>query len=200
MENSSNCDCPRRSKDERWDLAWRNLSYKVPVKDHEGGGLKSKFKKTEISWKTVLNELSGEALKGQAVAILGPSGAGKSSLLNVLAGRLSSGIPTGSITINGEKRGADWKRVAAYVEQADIMYPMMTVKETVAFSGLLRLPSGQTKAQKIACVDDALRVLGLQHVADTRIGDAEHRGISGGEKKRVSIGKTRFIKHTRFFL
>lgn len=188
MSNTDNCECPRRSKDERWDLTWKTLNYKVPVKSKEQGGFRLSFKKKEISWKTVLHELNGEALKGQAVAILGPSGAGKSSLLNVLAGRLSGGIPSGEININGEKRGADWKRVAAYVEQNDIMYPMMTVRESVAFSGLLRLPSGQSKAQKMSCVDEALRVLGLQHVADTRIGDAEHRGISGGEKKRVSIG------------
>jgi ABC-type multidrug transport system ATPase subunit len=53
---------------------------------------------------------------------------------------------------------------------------------------MLKLPSNMTKEEKLHQVESTLRMLGLTPVADTRIGDAENRGISGGEKKRVSIG------------
>lgn len=193
--------CPRSENREKLDLYWSELSYSVdvPVKQ-ENDILQNIFRKPDFAEKTVLNNLSGEVNHGQVVAILGPSGAGKSSLLNVLAGRISGGRPSGTITISGKRRGADWNRVAAYVEQADVMYPMLTVRETVAFSAMLRLPSEYSKKQKMTCVDDVIRVLGLQHIADTRIGDAEHRGVSGGEKKRVSIGIQKVYNFNYFML
>lgn len=182
------CDCPRDEDRTLWDLKWNDLSYRVAVKDEPANPLRDIFKKSAVHWKQVLRHLSGEVRRGEVVAILGPSGAGKSSLLNVLAGRLTGGEPSGEITINGQSRGNDWNKIAAYVEQADIMYPTLTVRETVAFAARLRLPRSYNDQQKLACVDEVLRVLGLQHVADSRIGDSEHRGVSGGEKKRVSIG------------
>lgn len=182
------CDCPRNEERTLWDLKWKELSYRVPVKEESENPIRGIFKKSKWRWKQVLKNLSGEVKRGEVVAILGPSGAGKSSLLNVLAGRLSGGEPSGEITINGKPRADDWNKIAAYVEQADIMYPTLTVRETVAFAAQLRLPRSYTTQQKMGCVDEVLKVLGLQHVCDTRIGDSEHRGVSGGEKKRVSIG------------
>ncbi|KNC98891.1 uncharacterized protein SPPG_05858 [Spizellomyces punctatus DAOM BR117] len=165
--------------DGRMDIYWENVRYSVTV-----GRGKSKKEKE------ILKGVSGRARPGEMVAIMGGSGAGKSTLLNVLAGRVPTGTPTGVILANGrirEKR--TWKRLVGYVEQEDLMYENLTVRETLTTAALLRLPNSRyTKDQKLARVDEVLAELGLTHVADSRIGNSQMGGISGGEKKRVSIG------------
>ncbi|KAI9104127.1 P-loop containing nucleoside triphosphate hydrolase protein [Phlyctochytrium arcticum] len=161
------------------DIHWEDVRYSVPM-----GRGKNKTQKE------ILKGVSGRARPGELVAIMGGSGAGKSTLLNVLAGRVPVGTPTGTILANGKLRDPrQWKRVVGYVEQEDLMYENLTVRETIATAALLRLPSKQyTKAQKLQRVEDVMAQLGLSHVADTRVGNSQTGGISGGEKKRVSIG------------
>lgn len=72
--------------------------------------------------------------------------------------------------------------------QDDLLYPMLTVRETLMFSAFFRLPLSQSKAAKVARVSNLLEQLGLMRVANTIIGDEGHRGVSGGERRRVSIG------------
>lgn len=72
--------------------------------------------------------------------------------------------------------------------QDDLLYPMLTVRETLMFSAFFRLPPSQSKAAKAARVSNLLEQLGLMRVANTIIGDEGHRGVSGGERRRVSIG------------
>lgn len=64
----------------------------------------------------------------------------------------------------------------------------MTVRETLLFSANLRLPESVSPKEKHQIVDKALQSLGLSHIANSRIGGNGIRGISGGEKRRVSIG------------
>ncbi|KAJ3288104.1 hypothetical protein HK104_008336 [Borealophlyctis nickersoniae] len=115
---------------------------------------------------------------------------GKSTLLNVLSGRIPSGTPSGLILANGKIRDARrWKQLVGYVEQEDLMYTNLTVRETLMYAATLRLPREKfSKEEKRRRVDEVLDVLGLTHVAESRIGDSSVGGISGGEKKRVSIG------------
>lgn len=122
------------------------------------------------------------------IAIMGSSGAGKTTLLNVLAGRVATGDIEGEILVNSRPRGQNWKRVVGYVEQDDVMYRTLTVRETITFAALLRLPRYFTKEQKKARVEEVITELGLAKCANTIIGDEENRGISGGERKRVAIG------------
>ncbi len=68
------------------------------------------------------------------------------------------------------------------------MHPDLTVAEALAFAARFRLPSHTPPAQHEAAVERTLRALGLEGVADSLIGDPDARGISGGQKKRVSIG------------
>jgi len=128
------------------------------------------------------------------VAILGPSGAGKTTLLNILAGRIEGGSLSGSITLNGAQRTKrSWKRQTGYVEQEDIMYKTLTVRENIQYAAELRLPTeGWTRESKTARTEAVLQRLGLLKCAETRIGDEITRGISGGERKRVSIGNIQF--------
>ncbi|KAI8852325.1 P-loop containing nucleoside triphosphate hydrolase protein [Chytridium lagenaria] len=101
----------------------------------------------------------------------------KSTFLNVLAGRVGVGTLSGQISVNGEPRvRSTWRKITAYVEQQEVMYKNLTVTETLTYGA--QLPR----------VDDIIQELGLVKCKDTKIGDSDLRGISGGEKKRVSIG------------
>lgn len=68
------------------------------------------------------------------------------------------------------------------------MFENLTVRETLEYAALLRLPSSMTREQKWNRVDQVIRELGLAKCENTRIGSPDVRGISGGERKRVSIG------------
>ncbi|KAI9007134.1 P-loop containing nucleoside triphosphate hydrolase protein [Gaertneriomyces semiglobifer] len=138
----------------------------------------------------ILHGVSGIAKPGEIVAIMGGSGAGKTTLLNILAGRVPTGKPSGIILQNGKIRERrTWKKKIGYVEQEDLLYENLTVRETLETAALLRLPNSQfSKAQKLQRVSLALEALGLSHIAHSRIGNPSVGGISGGEKKRVSIG------------
>lgn len=160
-----------------WNLFWKDVDYTIPVSEEQSAD----------RMKQVLAHCSGQVKAGEIIAILGPSGAGKTTLLNVLAGRAAYGKVQGLILANGRKRNSSWKRVAAYVEQEDILYADLTVREILLFAAKLRLPAAMSEAEKVSRADEIIRVLGLNHIADSRIGSHEKRGISGGERKRVSI-------------
>lgn len=161
-----------------WSLVWKNVTYSIEVKKK-----KQKFKKTIIS------NMSADIQQGEMCAILGGSGAGKSTLLNAISGRLNGGILEGSILLNGQERSADsWQKVCSYVEQDDILYTNLTVYETLLFSAKLRLSSKISLAEKKKRVEQIIQQLGLEACRNTKIGDRDNRGISGGERKRVSIG------------
>ncbi|KAF3578641.1 hypothetical protein DY000_02032651 [Brassica cretica] len=140
------------------------------------------------SVKTLLNDVSGEVCDGDVLAVLGASGAGKSTLIDALAGRVSS--LRGTVTLNGEKvlKSQLLKVISAYVMQDDLLFPMLTVKETLMFASEFRLPRSLSKSKKMERVEALIDKLGLRNAADTIIGDEGHRGVSGGERRRVSIG------------
>ncbi|CAH8382277.1 unnamed protein product [Eruca vesicaria subsp. sativa] len=138
--------------------------------------------------KTLLNDVSGEVRDGDILAVLGASGAGKSTLIDALAGRVST--LKGTVTLNGEKvlQTQLLKVISAYVMQEDVLFPMLTVKETLMFASEFRLPRSLSKSKKMERVQALIDQLGLRNAADTIIGNEGHRGVSGGERRRVSIG------------
>lgn len=136
--------------------------------------------------KRLLLGLRGHAEPGRIMAIMGPSGSGKSTLLDSLAGRLARNVVmTGNILLNGKKRLESGS--VAYVTQEDVMLGTLTVRETVTYSAHLRLPNNLTKEEVRDIVEGTIMEMGLQECADTVIGNWHLRGISGGEKKRLSI-------------
>ncbi|KAJ4833521.1 ATP-binding cassette sub- G member 5 [Turnera subulata] len=135
--------------------------------------------------KQVLKNVSCKAKPWEILAIVGPSGAGKSSLLETLAGKLTP--QSGDIFVNQTRiNKAQFKKISGYVTQRDTLFPLLTVEETLMFSAKLRLrlPQDQLRAK----VKSLVQELGLEQVAMTRVGDDRIRGISGGERRRVSIG------------
>ena len=71
--------------------------------------------------------------------------------------------------------------------QDDCLIGELTVRETLISYARLRLPQSMSSTEKLRRVDKAIEVLGISHIANTKIGNPESRGISGGERKRVSI-------------
>ncbi|CAN0926715.1 ABC transporter G family member 20, partial [Linum grandiflorum] len=139
--------------------------------------------------KILLNDISGEAREGELMAVLGASGAGKSTLIDALADRISKDSLRGSVTLNGEVLESRMlKVISAYVMQDDLLFPMLTVEETLMFAAEFRLPRSLSKSKKKARVQALIDQLGLRSAAKTVIGDEGHRGVSGGERRRVSIG------------
>jgi len=139
--------------------------------------------------KTLLNDISGEARDGEIMAVLGASGSGKSTLIDALGNRIARGSLKGKITLNGEPLESRLlKVISAYVMQDDLLFPMLTVEETLMFAAEFRLPRTLSKSKKKARVQQLIDQLGLRNAAKTVIGDEGHRGVSGGERRRVSIG------------
>ncbi|XP_057770049.1 ABC transporter G family member 5 [Salvia miltiorrhiza] len=133
----------------------------------------------------ILKDVSLTAKPSEILAIVGPSGAGKSSLLEILAGKLTP--QSASIFVNHKPiHKARFKRISGYVAQRDTLFPLLTVEETLRFGAQLRLRL--PRADLASRVGSLLRELGLAHVAAARVGDDRVRGISGGERRRVSIG------------
>ncbi|KAK4389110.1 ABC transporter G family member 14 [Sesamum angolense] len=154
---------------------------------------------TSTKEKTILNGITGMVSPGEILAMLGPSGSGKTTLLTALGGRLSGRL-SGKITYNGQPFSGSIKRRTGFVAQDDVFYPHLTVFETLFFTALLRLPKSLSKDEKAQHVENVIVELGLTRCRNSMIGGPLFRGISGGEKKRVSIGQEMLINPSLLLL
>jgi len=161
-------------KGEKVRLAFERLSYTVPVK---GSAVA----------KALLTDIKGEVTSGYVLAILGPSGAGKTTLLNMLTLQQSGGTPTGYINVNGEPlTTALYDRTCAYVEQTDTLWASLTVREHLAYATSLFRPELDEDAKAVA-VNSLSTAVGLEEFMDTRAGNEITRGLSSGNKRRLSV-------------
>ena len=142
--------------------------------------------------KHVLHGLSGTFRPGRLTAILGSSGAGKSVFLNCVSGHIQS-MPTarirGGVYVNQERLPEIqfMQEIAGYVEQDDVITGTMTVREAIGMAARLRLPD-ITEDERQRRVDEVISKLRLDQAQNTYIGTAFRKGVSGGERKRTSIG------------
>ena len=97
------------------------------------------------------------------------------------------GTITGDILWNGQPTSIKVRKNTAYVMQDNIHYGALTVRESIIFAAEFSLPETQTREEKTTQAMAILQSLGIDHVADTLVGDDFTRGISGGQLKRLSI-------------
>jgi len=142
----------------------------------------------------VLQSVSTRFQAGELNVILGPSGSGKSSLLNTMARRLRSSLFTryrtsGVMLFNGvQPTDKEVRSLCSYVVQDDgALLPYLTVRETLRFAAGLRLPRSMSHTEKMQRAEDVMFKMGLKDCADVLVGNELLKGISGGEKRRVSI-------------
>ncbi|KAL5735601.1 hypothetical protein ACOSQ2_030389 [Xanthoceras sorbifolium] len=138
-------------------------------------------------YKQILKGITGSIGPGEILALMGPSGSGKTTLLKIIGGRLTDDVK-GKITYNDIPYNTALKRRIGFVTQDDVLLPQLTVEETLVFAAFLRLPGNMNRQQKYARVEMIIKELGLERCRHTRIGGGFVKGISGGERKRASIG------------
>lgn len=121
----------------------------------------------------------------------------------MLAGQHKAGKVSGGrrIYIPGEmSQGLRGKVVVGYVDQTDILPGSSTVREALQFAARLKLPEHVSSEERDRRVEEVIHLLGLDKVADGRIGDDEKRGLSGGERRRLSIGLELIARPSVLFL
>ena len=157
-------------------LEWKDVTYSI---------------KTKTSSTQILKGVTGFAKSGEMLAIMGSSGSGKTSLLSILSNRIASqpGLSVGgSVYLNKIPiRSFSCAQYIKYVVQEDDLFATQTVRECFQFSARLKIPHFSSE-QVHKRVEEIIKDLKLEKVADNLIGNAMKKGLSGGEKRRVSIG------------
>lgn len=152
--------------------------------------------KSSVPWRRktesrrILNEVSGFIRPKQLVAVLGSSGAGKSSLMNIISSRVQTGTVGGYVGVMCDSRKVrNTADIVSYVLQDDHILATATVREALLFSARTRLPQSFTEAMIAVKVNQVMKDLAITHISESKIGyGSDGGGISGGERKRVSIG------------
>ncbi|KAG1709785.1 Protein white [Nymphon striatum] len=124
--------------------------------------------------------------------IIFSNGAGKTTLLNVLTQRNIGNLEvSGSVCANGQPIGKSLIGLSAFVQQDNLMFPTLTVREHLKFQARLRMGQQYKYDEKMERVEEVIRMFGLEKCADTVIGQTSlakvSKGISGGQKKRLAI-------------
>jgi len=169
----------------------RNVSYTVDVGKGNGDPLPDDPSQ-KGTMRKILHSVNATFRPGQLTALMGPSGAGKTTLMNVLTDNCKHQLD-GDVLINGETVDEHFKSYFNLVPQEDVLLPALTPRETLRYAANLRLDSKMNPEDKERRIQKILQVLGLDDgqgggCADTIVGSVEQRGISGGQRKRLSIG------------
>ncbi|PHU12903.1 ABC transporter G family member 26 [Capsicum chinense] len=174
-------------------LKFENVEYKVKINQaFSNNPVKAVVSKVASqfehdNYKHILKGITGSINPGEILALMGPSGSGKTTLLKILGGRLHENVK-GTVTYNDIPYNPALKRRVGFVTQDDVLFPQLTVEETLVFAALLRLPSKMSRRQKYERAEVIIKELGLERCRHTRIGGGLVKGVSGGERKRASIG------------
>ncbi|KAI7981818.1 Pleiotropic drug resistance protein 3 [Camellia lanceoleosa] len=159
-------------------LVFQNVQYYVdpPVKGVHSENLQ------------LLCDITGVFRPGVLTALMGVSGAGKTTLMDVLAGRKTSGTIEGDIRIGGfPKVQETFARISGYCEQTDIHSPQITVEESVVYSAWLRLHPEIDSKTKFEFVKEVLEIIELDEIKDCLVGMPGVSGLSTEQRKRLTI-------------
>ncbi|ETO84519.1 ATP-binding Cassette (ABC) Superfamily [Phytophthora nicotianae] len=189
------------------EIRFQDLSFSVQVPAGTGSHstvgthlaqIFTPWKRQATMTKNVLHPMTGVIKPGSMTLLLANPGAGKSTFLKALAGKLQNNSKT---EIGGDIRYAglrgdeiDLVKLVGLVDQTDNHIPTLTVRETFKFADMCM--NGRPEDQHEELRDIAklrtelfLQILGLENCADTVVGNALLRGVSGGERRRVTVGE-----------
>ncbi|KAL4861099.1 hypothetical protein BDV12DRAFT_180739 [Aspergillus spectabilis] len=151
---------------------WQDLCYDITIKGEP---------------RRILDHVNGWVKPGTATALMGVSGAGKTTLLDVLATRVTMGVVSGEVLVDGHPRDSSFQRKTGYVQQQDVHLPTSTVREALQFSALLRQPARYSRQERLDYVEEVLVLLGMQSYADAVVG-VPGIGLNVEQRKRLTIG------------
>ncbi|XP_050409543.1 uncharacterized protein LOC126824373 [Patella vulgata] len=133
----------------------------------------------------ILRNVSGIAKPGRLLTVMGPSGCGKTTLLDALMGR--NAYQSGEITLNGQPFNKQIKRKLSYVIKDAVFFPNVTLRETLRFAAMLRLPDAIPIKQKLARMESIIDTLDIRKCLDIEMGNSTTSGLTDGDRMRASI-------------
>ncbi|CAM1501312.1 Fc.00g104740.m01.CDS01 [Cosmosporella sp. VM-42] len=151
---------------------WNNVCYEVKIKSET---------------RRILDNVAGWVKPGTMTALMGVSGAGKTTLLDCLADRTSMGVITGDILVDDKPRDASFQRKTGYVQQQDLHLATTTVREALNFSALMRQSASIPREEKLAYVDEVIKMLDMQDYSEAVVG-VLGEGLNVEQRKRLTIG------------
>ncbi|KAK1701651.1 ABC-2 type transporter [Colletotrichum lupini] len=151
---------------------WKDVCYDIKIKGEP---------------RRILDHVDGWVKPGTLTALMGVSGAGKTTLLDVLATRVTMGVISGDMLVNGQPRDDSFQRKTGYVTQQDLHLHTSTVREALNFSALLRQPDTYSRKEKLEYVDTVISLLGMEEYSDAVIG-VPGEGLNVEQRKRLTIG------------
>ncbi|XP_058112277.1 pleiotropic drug resistance protein 1-like isoform X2 [Magnolia sinica] len=163
-------------------ITFDNIQYSVDMPEE----MKSQgFPEDQLE---LLKGVSGAFRPGVLTALMGVSGAGKTTLMDVLAGRKTSGYIEGNITISGyPKKQETFARISGYCEQNDIHSPHVTVHESLTYSAWLRLPTEVDSATRMMFIEEVMELVELTSLKGSLVGLPGINGLSTEQRKRMTI-------------
>ena len=151
---------------------WQDVCYDIKIKGED---------------RRILDNVDGWVKPGTLTALMGVSGAGKTTLLDVLANRVTMGVVTGEMLVDGRLRDDSFQRKTGYVQQQDLHLETSTVREALVFSALLRQPAATPREEKIAYAEEVIKMLGMEEYAEAIVGILGE-GLNVEQRKRLTIG------------
>lgn len=151
---------------------WQDVRYDIKIKGQN---------------RRILDHVDGWVKPGTLTALMGVTGAGKTSLLDVLANRVTMGVITGEMLVDGRMRDDSFQRKTGYVQQQDLHLETSTVREALVFSALLRQPASTSRKEKLAYVEEVIKMLNMEEYAEAIVGILGE-GLNVEQRKRLTIG------------
>ncbi|KAJ5937565.1 ABC multidrug transporter A-2 [Penicillium verhagenii] len=151
---------------------WENVCYDIKIKGET---------------RRILDGVDGWVKPGTLTALMGVTGAGKTSLLDVLADRVTMGVITGDMLVDGRQRDHSFQRKTGYVQQQDLHLETSTVREALTFSALLRQPHSTPYEEKMNYVEEVIKMLDMEEYAEAIVGILGE-GLNVEQRKRLTIG------------
>ncbi|MDP6931441.1 MAG: ATP-binding cassette domain-containing protein, partial [Myxococcota bacterium] len=180
-----------------YQVVYRDNALEI-VNERSYDALSVRHLRRRIGEISLLDDVSFTVFSGELVALVGPSGCGKTTLLNAISAVAPA--DTGQVLLGSH----DFHRLLArdrslvgIVPQDDLVHAELTVDESLFYSGRVRYGAEVDDQQIRKAAGRVLEELGIEHIRESRIGDAVRRGISGGQRKRVNLGQELMSRSTR---